>query len=111
MTDAMFISTLIARQSAAHGRGFMFRNGQLVSWVPENATPGHVINVMTRAHVPKIFRPGTDGYSVVGDAYVHGGMDGETMTPFAPLEYLSLREAYHHRSSHVREQERGLKLR
>jgi hypothetical protein len=61
-----------------------------IGWVPENAIPGDAITVLTGARIPIVLRPREDGYTVVGDAYVQGIMDGEAMTDDTELEYLTL---------------------
>jgi hypothetical protein len=54
-------------------------NGRL-AFVPLDAQEGDTIAVLPHALVPYVFRPGDDGfYTVIGEAYVHGAMNGETV--------------------------------
>jgi hypothetical protein len=71
-------------------RIFVLTKDRRMGWVPENAIPGDVIAMLTGARVPIVLRPEEGGYTVIGDAYVHGIMDGEAMRDDSELEYLTL---------------------
>lgn len=50
----------------------------LVGWIPEGAKPGDAVMLLQGAPLPFIFRRRPDGYySVIGDAYIQGVMQGE----------------------------------
>jgi hypothetical protein len=60
--------------------------------IPAHAQEGDVVAVLTGGHVPIILRPRDGYYTVVGDAYVQGIMDGEAMPASeGELEYIELR--------------------
>ncbi|KAH5145758.1 hypothetical protein HBH70_044370 [Parastagonospora nodorum] len=61
-----------------------------IGLIPANANVGDVVAVFTGGHVPIILRPQTGYYTVVGDAYVHGIMDGEVMQDIKKLECIEL---------------------
>jgi hypothetical protein len=49
-------------------------------WAPDQARPGDRLCVLNGLAVPLILRPIESGsFEVVGDAYVHGVMDGEVL--------------------------------
>lgn len=77
--------------SVSKGRAFG-RTAQhgLIGWVPKNSVLGDVVAVLTGGPVPIILRPHGTYYTVVGDAYIHGLMDGEAIPPSSNLEYLEL---------------------
>jgi hypothetical protein len=69
----------------AHGtwcynrRFFRSSTGRL-GWVPDGAEPGDQICIFFGGAVPFVLRPDGEGaHEVVGDAYLHGIMDGEGM--------------------------------
>jgi hypothetical protein len=78
--------------SVSKGRSFG-RTAQhnLIGWVPKNSATGDVVAVLTGGSMPIVLRPQSGYYTVVGDAYVHGIMDGEAMPPSSILEYFELR--------------------
>lgn len=60
------------------GRSFCITDKGYMGWVPESTTIGDQICVLHGCRVPFILRPISSGrYEVVGDAYIHGRMDGE----------------------------------
>ncbi|KAK6437522.1 hypothetical protein LTR95_006278 [Oleoguttula sp. CCFEE 5521] len=67
----------------AHGRG---------CWVPRSSQVGDIICVLQGAPCPFVLRPSPAGrYAIVGDAYVHGIMNGEAWTDDAgPVEDIML---------------------
>ncbi|KAF2997712.1 hypothetical protein E8E13_006795 [Curvularia kusanoi] len=77
--------------SVSKGRAFC-RTEQhgLLGWVPKNSVVGDVVAVLTGGSMPIVLRPHDGYYTVVGDAYVHGIMDGESMAPGTTLEFLEL---------------------
>ncbi|PVH72336.1 hypothetical protein DL98DRAFT_660133 [Cadophora sp. DSE1049] len=60
----------------------LFRcEGGRLGWGPDQMREGDVICVMHGASVPFVLRSvGRDRFEIVGDAYVHGIMDGEAMS-------------------------------
>ncbi|KAH8652699.1 heterokaryon incompatibility protein-domain-containing protein [Tricladium varicosporioides] len=60
-------------------RFFRTENGR-IGWAPDLTQAGDVVCVLNGASVPLVLRPINGGnLEVVGDAYVHGIMDGEAM--------------------------------
>ncbi|XPS98678.1 hypothetical protein M3J09_007874 [Ascochyta lentis] len=76
--------------SVSKGRTFFITEQGRMGWAPKNSMPGDVIAVLTGGRVPIVLRPNQGCYAVVGDAYVHGVMDGEAMVEADDLEYLEL---------------------
>lgn len=69
----------------------MITDRGLFGFVPLPTKAGDVVAVLTGARVPIILRPGSGCYTVLGDAYVHGIMDGEAMQGAVnELEWLEL---------------------
>jgi hypothetical protein len=72
-------------------RRVMSTEGGRIGLVPANASKGDVVALFTGGRVPIILRPGEGKhYTVIGDAYVHGIMDGEAMGDLSGLEYIEL---------------------
>ncbi|KAJ4346348.1 uncharacterized protein N0V89_010277 [Didymosphaeria variabile] len=65
------------------------RDGR-VGLAPKHARQGDVVAVLTGGRVPFILRPEEHHYTIVGDAYVHGIMDGEALQAGEELEYIEL---------------------
>jgi hypothetical protein len=61
-----------------------------IGLVPTNAKVGDVVAVFTGGLIPIILRPESGHYTFVGDAYVHGIMDGEAMQDVNELEWIEL---------------------
>jgi hypothetical protein len=63
----------------ATDRRFPVTEKGYMGWCPENCIPGDFVTVLEGGPVPIILRPtaGDEQYVVVGDAYIHGIMDGE----------------------------------
>ncbi|KAF1952608.1 hypothetical protein CC80DRAFT_507796 [Byssothecium circinans] len=62
-----------------------------IGWVPRGAQVGDVICVLYGGRVPVVLRPRDGGYEFVGDAYVHGMMNGEALVMSgAPDEEFAL---------------------
>ena len=76
--------------SVSRGRAFG-RTGQhgLIGWVPKNSVVGDVVAVLTGGTMPIVLRPHNGYYTVVGDAYVHGIMDGEAL-PLSTTLWIEL---------------------
>jgi hypothetical protein len=69
----------------------MSTEGGRIGPVPINTRKGDVVALFTGGRVPIILRPETGKhYTVVGDAYVHGIMNGEAMRDLSELEYIEL---------------------
>jgi starch phosphorylase len=59
------------------GRQFAVTASGLMGWVPVAARVGDNIGLFAGCRVPFVMRAFQEGYKIVGDAYVHGVMDGE----------------------------------
>ncbi|KAJ4982518.1 hypothetical protein SVAN01_11988 [Stagonosporopsis vannaccii] len=59
------------------GRQFGVTTQGLMGWVPLAARVGDNIGLFAGCRVPFVMRKWEDGWKVVGDAYVHGVMNGE----------------------------------
>ena len=84
---------IIKYASAMHAddrRAFSSRKGFL-GLGPKLAQPDDVICIFMGGQTPYIIRPGEDGkYRLIGDAYVHGIMDGEFMAQGPEIEGIEL---------------------
>lgn len=64
---------------------FISRDEEWLGLAPTDAIAGDVIALLEGGRVPYILRPGNETqagcYQVIGDAYVHGVMDGESWNP------------------------------
>jgi hypothetical protein len=77
--------------SVSKGRTFCRTTEQkLLGWIPKNSVAGDVVAVLTGGTIPIVLRPHDGYYTVVGDAYVHGIMDGEALPHSSYLGYLEL---------------------
>lgn len=76
--------------SVSKGRSFFTTGDDRMGWAPKNSVPGDVVAVLTGGRVPIVLRPEAGYYVVIGDAYMHGFMDGEAMKDGSDLEYLEL---------------------
>ena len=59
------------------GRQFALTQRGRMGWVPVAARIGDDVGLFAGCRVPFVLRPVEKGYKLVGDAYVHGVMDGE----------------------------------
>jgi len=59
--------------------------------VPHGAKQSDLVAVLSGGNVPIILRPHEEYHTVVGDAYVHGIMDGEAMKLVEEMDYIELR--------------------
>lgn len=50
--------------------------------VPQLSKPGDLICVMFGGRFPLVLRPVDGGYHLIGDAYVHGIMNGESLQDY-----------------------------
>jgi hypothetical protein len=57
---------------------------------PDQMQPDDVVVVIFGADVPFVLRPHEKGYKLIGEAYVHGIMDGELMTAQLTEEVFKL---------------------
>ncbi|KAF3035186.1 hypothetical protein E8E11_004011 [Didymella keratinophila] len=74
------------------GRVFMVTRTGRIGFIPKDALEDDVIAVLTGGRVPIVLRPKDGYYNVVGDAYVHGIMDGEAIEDCSgELQDLELR--------------------
>ena len=61
-------------------RSFAVTQKGYLALVPKKTTPGHLVCVLRGGNVPFVLNRRRDGYfELVGEAYVHGIMDGETV--------------------------------
>ncbi len=86
----------------AHRRKFVATKCGYMGFCPMQCKKGDVITVLTGGTVPIILRPDESaresgfgrGYTVIGDSYVHGIMDGEVVESGGEIgtdwEYLEL---------------------
>ena len=75
---------------AQRGRKFTATEFGRMGLVPHHATKGDVVAVLTGGRVPIVLRPHEGYYTVVGDAYVHGIMDGEAFENLEELVWIEL---------------------
>ncbi|KAH7410471.1 heterokaryon incompatibility protein-domain-containing protein [Phaeosphaeria sp. MPI-PUGE-AT-0046c] len=80
----------VAITCAHSGRRGMASERGSIGLVPMNARAGDVVAVLTGGRVPIILRPEAGYYTVVGDAYVHGIMDGEAMRDTNELDWIEM---------------------
>jgi hypothetical protein len=59
------------------GRQFIVTASGLMGWAPLAASKGDNVGLFAGCRVPFVMRAFQEGYKIVGDAYVHGLMDGE----------------------------------
>lgn len=79
-----------AVSSVSKGRTFVVTQQGRMAWVPKNSVVGDVVAVLTGGRVPVVLRELEGAYAVVGDAYVHGIMQGEGVKNAGELAYLEL---------------------
>ncbi|KAK4032503.1 heterokaryon incompatibility protein-domain-containing protein [Parachaetomium inaequale] len=74
-------SGLLLRIAAAtcRGRTLFATAGGRLGLGPENVQTGDVVTILLGTPVPIVLRPAADRFRYVGDAYVHGIMDGQLM--------------------------------
>ncbi|KAJ4991777.1 ankyrin and HET domain-containing protein [Stagonosporopsis vannaccii] len=77
--------------SVSKGRTFCTTRKGLMGWVPKLSRSGDVVAVLTGGRVPFILRPHDGFFEMLGDAYIHGIMDGEALGTLYDLEYLEMR--------------------
>ncbi|MCJ1380671.1 hypothetical protein MMC17_003779 [Xylographa soralifera] len=74
--DAAFYAALV---SAAAGRRFCVTECGSMGLVPEEAAPGDVVCLLLGGAVPFILRRSNQCWTLIGEAYTHGMMDGEAV--------------------------------
>jgi hypothetical protein len=79
--DALF-------EAVSSGRSFTITTARRMGFVPVNAVVGDVVAILSGGSVPMVLRPNDQGYTIVGDAYIHGIMDGEALKTVERLEEL-----------------------
>ncbi|KAH8786679.1 heterokaryon incompatibility protein-domain-containing protein [Hyaloscypha finlandica] len=79
-------------KGTTYGRCFISTEKGYVGWAPKQCKKGDVVAVLAGGKVPYVLRPEASSnpseesgdsrkyYSVLGDAYIHGIMDGEVVT-------------------------------
>lgn len=83
-------------QSVAKGRRPLLAAGGYLGIGPSETQPGDVVFVLLGADVPFIMRRGSyesDRMQIVGEAYLHGVMDGEVMEKNPMIEHIELDSA------------------
>lgn len=83
------VADSIASVSKGRAFGRTAEHG-LFGWVPKNSVTGDVVAILTGGTMPVVLRPQSGYYTTIGDAYIHGVMDGEAVPASASLEYLEL---------------------
>ena len=65
----------------SEGRSFVVTKSGRLAWCPQTCQEGDIISVLAGGRVPFVLRKveGQENYQLVGDAYVHGIMDGEAV--------------------------------
>ncbi|KAF1842217.1 uncharacterized protein K460DRAFT_409635 [Cucurbitaria berberidis CBS 394.84] len=87
--DAEVLSTHRPFIVVSAGRKFAVTKKGRLAWCPVKSNPGDVIAILAGGSVPFVLRIGDNGrYTVVGDAYIQGIMDGEILTD--DLEFIEL---------------------
>ena len=76
--------------SVSKGRTFCTTEQGRIGWVPKNSIAGDAIAVLTGGQLPIVLRSCGDHHTVVGDAYVHGVMQGEAFESANDLECIEL---------------------
>jgi hypothetical protein len=79
--SSKFMVCLVDMYRLMDRRPFITENGY-VGVGPAGILPGHVVSIFFGAHVPYVIRQESESplqFSLVGDAYVYGIMDGEFM--------------------------------
>ncbi|OBT93614.2 hypothetical protein VE01_08081 [Pseudogymnoascus verrucosus] len=79
-------------QEIARGRRPMLASGGYIGIVPSETKPGDSVFVISNADVPYIFRQQPQGnmLQLIGDAYVHGIMDGEALEGSALIQTIKI---------------------
>jgi hypothetical protein len=89
-SDVSMVSTVIS--GTTYGRCFISTEKGYVGWAPKQCKKGDVVAVLAGGKVPYVLRPEAPSnpseesgdsrkyYSVLGDAYIRGIMDGEVVT-------------------------------
>ncbi|KAL2143754.1 hypothetical protein VTI28DRAFT_10051 [Corynascus sepedonium] len=70
---------LLKASSICRGRTLFTTVGGRVGLGPENVKMGDKVTILLSTPVPIILRPAANHFTYVGDAYVHGIMDGQFM--------------------------------
>ena len=60
-------------------RRFCATIGGRIGMVPRSAAAGDIVCVLYGGRVPFVLRPCEKGYTLIGECYIHGLMDGEAM--------------------------------
>ena len=76
-TPQNLLTLLMAISAKANGRRFMISSDNYIGLAPNEAQVGDEIFVLAGSSVPFILRPEDGHHLVIGEAYVHGLMDGE----------------------------------
>ncbi len=75
---------------AQNGRRFMVTQAGRMGLIPKHAKEGDVVAILIGCRVPIILRSVAGYYSVIGDAYVQGMMDGEAKDEIKELRNIEL---------------------
>lgn len=74
-----------------HSRRPFISTSGLVGLAPSHVEVGDMICIFLGGHVPYLLRKCGEGYTLVGEAYVHGIMHGECVTGHLKIERFTLR--------------------
>ncbi|KAM0800502.1 heterokaryon incompatibility protein-domain-containing protein, partial [Usnea florida] len=78
-TPMAWAGYMTSAQRACYGRSLFFTSKGLLGLGPEEARPTDVVAVLLGCSVPMLLRKVESRYQVLGEAYVHGIMEGEAM--------------------------------
>ncbi|KAH8681679.1 heterokaryon incompatibility protein-domain-containing protein [Xylariales sp. PMI_506] len=59
------------------GRSFVVTEKGYIGYADQHCRPGHVISILGGGYTPFILASKPSGYQVIGDAYIHGIMQGQ----------------------------------
>jgi hypothetical protein len=78
-------------QDVAYGRRPFCTSKGHIGIGPSEMAAGDLLYILIGAHVPYILRPDTHGrLRLIGEAYVHGIMDGEAMEDEQPIDVIDM---------------------
>jgi len=72
-------ATITGAHPATFRRRLILTQKKYLGLAPEHVAPGDVVTILMGAQLPIILRRVESHYILIGEAYVHGIMDGEAM--------------------------------
>jgi hypothetical protein len=98
LMDAIFHYTRFnsAYGQFTSGRRFCVTKNGYIGMVPPGTEPGDLVCILFGADTPFVIRDTTaprrmlNSYTLVGDCYIHGMMDGEALEPYRPEQCIIL---------------------